>query len=582
MTTLLSQRYVVLSLDALGDLTLRQPLLSGLLDKRASVCVVTRPHCTELVPIIDQRLTHIETTLNPYRLSSVDAVMVELKKLLSAIQAWEPTAIICPLFNRTFIDEWLLRNLPGVKRFGFFPGNNQQSELDANFPALVHDLPLSHGDMFTGCVSVEKDLHECDKFQELFNKLVGEGNILPDPVLNLHQPVDRNNSALLDSMTLEAGQYAIVSSAATSSTLLKAITDDQAIALIKRLYFKHGIKSVLIGTPPERSDLKRVADKANAAGATSTVWVGQPGSLIELLSLISTARLYVGCDTGPMHFAAALGVPVLAIFGGGHFPRFLPRARHAQVLTQYLPCFSCDWDCPFDRSFCIEMVDTKAIEESLDTLLTNSPGNVLHRGCPSNADPTYFLQQFALPVMQKFNRLKAEREHFASQLQLSEADRAARGEQIETLTKMVKELEADRAARGEQMETLTKMVKESEADRAARGEQIEALTKMVKESEADRAARGEQIEALTKMVKESEADRAARGEQIETLTKMVKESEADRAARGEQIEAQGEQIELLKADLRALFARPGFRLLTKYSNWLEVKKLAKQIGLPNE
>jgi 2-polyprenyl-3-methyl-5-hydroxy-6-metoxy-1,4-benzoquinol methylase len=90
--------------------------------------------------------------------------------------------------------------------------------------------------------------------------------------------------------------------------------------------------------------------------------------------------------------------------------------------------------------------------------------------------------------------------------------------------------------------------KESETDRAARGEQI--------------AARGEQIETLTGMLKESEADRAARWTQIETLTKMLQES---------------------AADLHALFARPGFRLLNRFSSWPEVNKLANRFfGKPNE
>jgi hypothetical protein len=50
----------------------------------------------------------------------------------------------------------------------------------------------------------------------------------------------------------------------------------------------------------------------------------------------------------------------------------------------------------------------------------------------------------------------------------------------------------------------------------------------LKKSEADRAARLEQINILTDTLKESEADRAARLEQINILTDALKESEADR------------------------------------------------------
>jgi SAM-dependent methyltransferase len=92
------------------------------------------------------------------------------------------------------------------------------------------------------------------------------------------------------------------------------------------------------------------------------------------------------------------------------------------------------------------------------------------------------------------------------------------------------ECEADRAARGGQVDTLTRMLRESEADRAARGGQIETLTRIFRESEADRAARGGQIETLTRILRESEADRAARGDQIDTLTRMVHEANAAVAA----------------------------------------------------
>ncbi len=51
--------------------------------------------------------------------------------------------------------------------------------------------------------------------------------------------------------------------------------------------------------------------KAASDGAAETF----TGSLTQLIALTRRARLFIGGDTGPMHLAAALGVPVVGIFG---------------------------------------------------------------------------------------------------------------------------------------------------------------------------------------------------------------------------------------------------------------------------
>ena len=75
------------------------------------------------------------------------------------------------------------------------------------------------------------------------------------------------------------------------------------------------------------------------------------------------------------------------------------------------------------------------------------------------------------------------------------------------------------------------------------------LVREHEESEIDRYLRGEQIATLTKMLKESEADRAARLEVIEAQGKQLQASEADRAARLEIIEAQSKQLGQIVAQL---------------------------------
>ena len=61
---------------------------------------------------------------------------------------------------------------------------------------------------------------------------------------------------------------------------------------------------------------REAADRALAAagGAPVRDWVGA-SSLLELIALCRATRRMVTCDTGPMHIAAAVGLPVTALFG---------------------------------------------------------------------------------------------------------------------------------------------------------------------------------------------------------------------------------------------------------------------------
>jgi len=66
----------------------------------------------------------------------------------------------------------------------------------------------------------------------------------------------------------------------------------------------------LVNCGPGEEDLFRAVLAASGGTARPT-----KGSVTELIALTRRARLFIGGDTGPLHLAAALGVPVVAIFG---------------------------------------------------------------------------------------------------------------------------------------------------------------------------------------------------------------------------------------------------------------------------
>jgi ADP-heptose:LPS heptosyltransferase len=81
----------------------------------------------------------------------------------------------------------------------------------------------------------------------------------------------------------------------------------------------------------------------NVAGKTS---------LREMMSLSKLCRVFLTNDTGPMHVAAALGVPVVAIFGSTSPELTAPRVADGsrlQILASDAPCSPCFLrECPID------------------------------------------------------------------------------------------------------------------------------------------------------------------------------------------------------------------------------------------
>jgi heptosyltransferase-1 len=95
---------------------------------------------------------------------------------------------------------------------------------------------------------------------------------------------------------------------------------------VARRLAEDGVKS-LINFGPGEDALMRAVESASKGAAT-----GVFSSLTELIDLTRRARLFIGGDTGPMHLAAALGVPVVAIFGPTNPARNGPFGTRSIVL----------------------------------------------------------------------------------------------------------------------------------------------------------------------------------------------------------------------------------------------------------
>jgi len=99
--------------------------------------------------------------------------------------------------------------------------------------------------------------------------------------------------------------------------------------LADKISQQYGLSIVATGSASEAGIVEKVKEKANVPIASLA---GQT-SLSELVALLKRAKLVVGNDTGPGHIAAALGVPLVLMFGRANPIRLEPYRRKHCVMA---------------------------------------------------------------------------------------------------------------------------------------------------------------------------------------------------------------------------------------------------------
>lgn len=100
----------------------------------------------------------------------------------------------------------------------------------------------------------------------------------------------------------------------------------------------------------------------NAAGRTT---------LKELACLIKWAQLFVTTDSGPMHLAAALGKPIVALFGPTAPWRTGPYKTRARIVRKGLPCSPC-YKRQCDSMACMKEIGVDEVMDAAVTLMNGS------------------------------------------------------------------------------------------------------------------------------------------------------------------------------------------------------------------
>ncbi len=142
-------------------------------------------------------------------------------------------------------------------------------------------------------------------------------------------------------------------------------------AKLAQALFRQGHAVWLVGSP---KDAAVGAEIAQATGQRAVNLCGRTG-LEEAIGLLSHAAFVVTNDSGLMHVAAALGKPLVALYGSST-PAFTPPlSPTARVLSLGLPCSPCfKRECPLGHYGCLTGLSPERVLEAIPPELLGPHG----------------------------------------------------------------------------------------------------------------------------------------------------------------------------------------------------------------
>jgi heptosyltransferase-2 len=225
---------------------------------------------------------------------------------------------------------------------------------------LTHRVPLP-----------ERRLHQVDEYLALLEPL-GLSVVTRDPVLRVpqHEERERRVEELLASVELRGGPIAGIHVGAAFGPS-KLWSPDRVAGLCAALT-RRDVRSVLLGTAGDRDALVRVR-QCSTEPIASLVGRDNPELLPTLLARLA---VLVSGDSGPAHLAAALGTPVVVLFGPTDPARSAPRGR-VTTIAKAVPCAPCFYPrCPIDH-ICMRAIGVDEVADAVEALIR--PGSAVHR-----------------------------------------------------------------------------------------------------------------------------------------------------------------------------------------------------------
>lgn len=236
-----------------------------------------------------------------------------------------------------------------------------QNAFEAAFLAWLAGIPRRYGYatdgrvlFLTEPVAVPNDpvpVHQVEYYWNLLRPLGMTGRATL-PTLLISAEEDRMMGVRLASAGIDSSDLIIgINPGSTYGSAKRWLSDrfaEVAKRLVRRLEQSESahVAVVILGAKGEELLGEAIAAQL---GGRSIVLSGAT-TIRELMAVVKRCRLLITNDTGPMHIAAACGVPVVAVFGPTDWRTTSPYGQERSIVREAVDCAPCFLrECPIDH-----------------------------------------------------------------------------------------------------------------------------------------------------------------------------------------------------------------------------------------
>lgn len=351
-------KITITSGDGLGDFVLRLPLLRALVANGARLQILVRRPTADLADLAALDAQIVVLRHSPYS-KEARRVRYPFLREFRMVRAFAPDHVFFGVSQPSFLEEQALTNLAGLRiggfrlRDGFWPGEGLEDPADL---AARYDY----------CVDIEFGDSEPERNAKAAKFFLGSEAAADLPAFQFSRD-------FVGSLQPRDQDYIVVNPSRRPGDYFPGWGEENWIREIAPL--AENFRLVFVGNEAEVGSNARILARLPRP-AVHTDLTGKIADLRGLCRVLEGGNTYVGKDCGVMHLAASLGKPVLAVFGGGHWPRFLPRGTKAVVLTVRVPCRGCDWRCHLPEPACVTGLPDGCLSEAWRLLQTLQPAEV--------------------------------------------------------------------------------------------------------------------------------------------------------------------------------------------------------------